>query len=103
MNTKSKFTRPFVTAAAAIALTLGAFTFAAPSASAFPGGHRHGHGHKHHVQVYKVSTIEVCRHRHFTWKQNHCGHRYQAWYTEITSRDIYSNGSSKTYKVTQWS
>ena len=79
MNTKSKFRRPFVTAAAAIALTLGTFTVAAPSASAFPfGKHRFG-GHGHCAPVYKVRTVEVCRHRHFEWRQQRCGYRYQVW------------------------
>jgi hypothetical protein len=103
MKTKSKFTRPFITAAAAIAVTLGTLTVAAPSASAFPFGPRFGHSHQRHVQVYKVRTIEVCRQNHFEWRQQRCGRSYKAWYSVITYRDIYSNGTSRTYKVTQWS
>ena len=101
MNTKSKFRRPFVTAAAAIALDPRCLHRGRPQCQRIslrpPPSATTTTCH-----VFKVRTIEVCRQRHFEWRQQRCGYRYQVWYTVITYRDIYSNGTSKTYKVTQW-
>ena len=101
MNRISKFRSSLLTSALALALGLGAFTFAAPDAQA--GGcrpqHHFGHGHRH-VVVFKVSTVEVCRHQHHEIRYYPCGRSYRVCYTVVTYRDIYSNGTSKTYQVT---
>lgn len=100
MNSKSKLTRSLVTLAVTLSLGVAAFTVGVPTAEA-RGCRPHLHRHQH-VQVYKVRTVEVCRHRHFEWRHNHCGHAYQAFYTVVTYKDFYSNGSWKSYDVTVW-
>lgn len=54
----------------------------------------------HCATPHRVRTIEVCRNRVCRTAYNSCGQRYTYHVTVVTYRDIYSNGSSRTYTRT---
>ena len=104
MKANTRTLRPFFTFAAALVLGLGGLSVAAPGAQAgqehyYQSQHRQQR-HHHQAAVYLATTVEVSRHRTYTIQYNHCGHAYRVYYTVITYRDIYSNGTEKTYSVT---
>ncbi|RFC44564.1 MAG: hypothetical protein DVB23_002249 [Verrucomicrobia bacterium] len=50
--------------------------------------------------IYKTHTCEVNRCRYKKTAHDPCGRCYAYWITVVTYRDSYSNGTSRTYKVT---
>ncbi len=87
-------------AAAVAALVLaGASTAEAGYKSHGKKAHRHAVKH-HHTPVYKVRTQEICRDVQYRTGYDHCGKRYTYHVTVVTYRDIYSNGTSRTWTRT---
>ena len=84
------------------------FSISIGGGSSFSGGHSSGygrssHGHRSCDRVYKIRTIELCRHCDRRVVRDSCGRTRVVHVTTVTYKDIYSNGYSRTWNRTFYS
>ena len=91
--------KAILTLALAAAALIGFTSEAEAGSSPFYTGHVWGHSHHGNCapRVYKIRTIEICRRHECRTAYYPCGRPYTYSVTIVTYRDIFSNGSSRTY------
>lgn len=54
-------------------------------------------------KIYTVNTYEINRCKHKKVNYDHCGRVYYSWYTVVTYKTVYSNGTWRTFTRTFYS